>query len=47
MGVDPYGNILNELDDKEGILVCEIDLEQIEKVRKAMPALLNRRPEVY
>jgi omega-amidase len=47
MVVDPYGNILNQLDDKEGILVCEIDLGQIEKVRKAMPALLNRRPEVY
>ncbi len=47
MGVDPYGNILNELDDKEGILVCEIDLEKIEEVRKSMPVLMNRRPEVY
>jgi predicted amidohydrolase len=47
IAIDPYGNILAELDDKEGVLSCEIDLEKIEEVRKAMPVLMNRRPEVY
>jgi predicted amidohydrolase len=45
--IDPYGNVLHELDDKEGILVSEIDLGRIEEVRKSMPVLLDRRPEVY
>jgi len=47
MAIDPYGDILDELDDKEGILICEMDLARIEEVRKAMPVLLERRPEVY
>ena len=47
IGIDPYGNVLDELDDKEGILICEIDLAQIEQVRNAMPVLLERRPELY
>lgn len=47
IAIDPYGDVLDELDDKEGLLVCEIDLERIGEVRKAMPALLERRPEVY
>ncbi|MFH1709581.1 MAG: carbon-nitrogen family hydrolase [bacterium] len=47
IAIDPYGNVLDELDDKEGILVCEIDLGRIEEVRRAMPVLLDRRPDVY
>jgi len=47
IAIDPYGNVLDELDDKEGILVCEIDLGRIAEVRKSMPVLLDRRPEVY
>ena len=47
IAIDPYGTVLDELDDKEGILICEIDLGRIEEVRKAMPVLLERRPEVY
>ncbi len=45
--IDPYGNILDELDDREGILVCEMDLGRISEVRRAMPVLLERRPDVY
>jgi len=47
IAVDPYGETLEEMDDKEGILVCEIDLLSITKARQAMPVLLDRRPEVY
>jgi len=47
IAVDPYGIVLDELDDKEGLLICEIDLGRIEEVRKAMPVLLDRRPELY
>jgi predicted amidohydrolase len=47
MAVDPYGDVIEQLNDKEGILVCEINLARIEEVRKAMPVLLDRRPEVY
>lgn len=47
MAVDPYGDVLEELDDKEGIMVANIDLDRIEKVREHMPVLLDRKPEAY
>lgn len=47
MAVDPYGDLIGELNDKEGVLSCEIDLSRIEQVRKVMPVLLERRPELY
>ena len=47
IAIDPYGSVLDELDDKENILICEIDLARIEEVRKSMPVLLDRRPEIY
>jgi len=47
MIIDPYGNVIEGLDDKEDILIGEIDMNRLEEVRKAMPVLLDRRPEVY
>jgi omega-amidase len=47
MVIDPYGEVLDSSADKEDILVSEINLERIMEVRKAMPVLLDRRPEVY
>jgi omega-amidase len=47
MLIDPYGDVMEELKDKEDILVGEIDLARLEEVRKNMPVLLDRRPEVY
>jgi len=45
--VDPYGEIVGEMDDKEGVLVEKIDIERIEQVRSSMPVLLERKPEAY
>jgi len=47
MVVDPYGETVEELDNKEGVLVAEIDLNRLDIVRRNMPVLLDRRPEVY
>ncbi|WP_368491213.1 carbon-nitrogen hydrolase family protein [Clostridium sp. BJN0013] len=45
--VDPFGNILNILDEKEGILISEIDLNYIDEVRKSLPVLKHRREDLY
>jgi omega-amidase len=47
MVVDPYGDVVEELEDKEGILVSQIDPTRLEEIRRAMPVLLDRRPEMY
>lgn len=45
--VDPWGKILNILDEKEGILLSEIDLEYIYEVRKSIPVFQHRREDLY
>lgn len=45
--VSPWGSVIGELDEKEGWMMHEIDLEQTEKVRKELPLLSARREEVY
>ena len=44
---DPYGKTLGELDEKEGILYCDIDLEHLNKVRDELPILKHIRNDVY
>lgn len=45
--VDPWGKILNILDEKEGILLSEIDLEYIYEVRKSIPVFEHGREDLY
>jgi len=47
MIVDPWGEIVNKLDEKEGTLITEIDLTKIKKVRHELPLLKNRRKDIY
>ena len=44
---DPWGKIINILDEKEGILISELDLDYIQKVRKSLPILKNVRRDIY
>lgn len=43
----PWGEILAEMDEKEGALVTEIDLSYADKIRRELPLLSARRPDVY
>lgn len=46
--VDPWGTILAEAGpDDETVLVADLDPAAVERARKAIPSLANRRPEVY
>jgi predicted amidohydrolase len=47
MIVDPWGVVLAQAPDDEGHIVAELDLERLEQIRAQLPALANRRPEVY
>lgn len=48
MIVDPWGAILAELEDPvSGVIVAELDLERQDAIRVQLPALANRRPDVY
>jgi predicted amidohydrolase len=41
--VDPWGQILAECPDKEGIAVAELDFQQQDRLRQSLPALTHRR----
>ena len=43
MIVDPWGKILSELPDGPGIVMAEIDLDYLAKIRAELPALKHLR----
>lgn len=48
MIVDPNGQVLIEAGENiETVLVCDLDLNLIEEVRRSLPLLTDRRPELY
>jgi omega-amidase len=47
MVIDPWGEILVEGGEEEGILFADIDLNLIEEVRGKIPVFADRRPDLY
>ena len=44
---NPWGAVVDMLDEKEGILIAELDLDYEEQVRKELPLLNSRRGDLY
>lgn len=47
IAVDPWGDIIGELDEKDGVLISNIDLKLVEEIREQLPLLKHRRSDVY
>ena len=47
MVVDPWAVVVNTADEKDALVVAEIDLDKIDTVRKSMPLLNQRRTDMY
>ena len=47
MVVDPWGTVIAQAPDAVGIVRADLDLDRIAQVRRGIPALANRRPDVY
>ena len=47
MAVDPYGKVLLDMKQKEGIGYVDIDLARVRETRKSLPLLKNRRTDIY
>ncbi len=45
--IDPWGEILVEGDEKEGVLTAVINLDLVRSVRQKIPVFADRRPEIY
>src|SRR5438093_718457 len=47
MVIDPWGLVLAQAQDMPSVIMTEIDLEQIARVRAQIPSLDHRQPQVY
>jgi omega-amidase len=47
MVIDPWGEILFEADDQEGLHMVEIDLGVVPEIRSRIPIFEDRRPDLY
>ena len=45
--VDPWGVVLATAPDEECFIAADLDLAAQERIRAALPALANRRPQAY
>ncbi|MDW7656499.1 MAG: carbon-nitrogen hydrolase family protein [Bacillota bacterium] len=43
----PWGDILTQLEEGEGMAVADLDLNQVAKVRAQLPLLSQRRADIY
>lgn len=44
---DPWGHVVVQLDEKEGIAIAELDLDEIDRTRENLPFLSARRTDLY
>jgi predicted amidohydrolase len=47
MIIDPWGVVLAQATDTEGVIVADLDLARLESIRSTLPSLANRRPGAY
>ena len=45
--VSPWGEILEEMEEKPGYIIQDIDLSQVTKTRTELPLLKHRRNDIY
>ena len=44
---NPWGEVIVQGDEKEQIIECEVDLDEINKIRDELPILKNKRKDIY
>jgi predicted amidohydrolase len=45
MVIDPWGTVIAQAVDGTGVVVADLDLERLERIRRELPSLANRRLE--
>lgn len=45
--VDPWGRVVSSAGETEGVILADIDLNLVEKIRQELPLIRHRRPDLY
>lgn len=43
----PWGEVMTQMDEKEGVLLASLDLDRVDRVRNELPLLKQRRTDIY
>lgn len=44
---DPWGSVMAQMDEAEGMQITDIDLDRVAEIREQLPLLQHRRTDVY
>ena len=47
MIIDPWGTVLAQAPDGDGVIVADLDMAALADIRERLPALRHRRPDAY
>ena len=47
IATNPWGEVISQADENENLIICEIDLSEIKKIREEIPLLKNKRNDLY
>lgn len=47
MVVNPWGEVVVQAGDKEGVINAKVDVKMVDEVRERIPVFRDRKPEVY
>ncbi len=47
MVIDPWGTVIAQASDEVGIIRADVETDRVAAVRRQIPVLANRRPDVY
>lgn len=47
MAIDPFGRIILDMEEREGLAVVDLDQNMVKSVREKLPLLSNRREDIY
>ncbi len=47
MVIDPWGTVIAQAADGEGVVLADLDLARLRTIRRELPSLANRRPATY
>ena len=47
IATDPWGFVIDQMDETEGILTVELDMNRVDTVRQQLPLLKHRRTDMY
>ena len=45
--INPWGTVIAQAPDGEGVVVANLDMAELDRIRKSVPSLANRRPAIY